>query len=423
MSRPKAYKGNEPYLFVSYSHKDDARVWPMIEGLQKRGLRVWYDEGIEWGSHWDDVIFEHLSGCAYVVAFVTDHFLQSENCQDEISYAKDEQKGPFIVFLDNLELTGKMKFRYGRLQALNLHQFSGMDALLDTLVQTRSLATCLGADIQIVPQQPVYSDEDPETYYRKAKALGDEKKDAEAFVWYRKAAEQGHMDAQCDLGYCYINGKGVSKDEKEAVKWYQKAADQGNMDAQCNLGYCYFHGKGVSKDEAEGIKWYRKAAEQGHADAQNWLGDYYYSDGWGNSEDDAEAARWYRMAAEQGHAAAQWSLGCCYITGSGVSVNHTEAFRWFCKAAEQGHAHAQLSLGACYDKGWGVDSDATEAVRWYRKSAEQECADAQYYLGSCYSNGWGVAQDEAEAVKWYRKAAKQGDEYAQKALTDRGLTW
>ena len=36
MSRPSAYKGNDPYIFVSYCHKDDARVWAMIEGLQKR---------------------------------------------------------------------------------------------------------------------------------------------------------------------------------------------------------------------------------------------------------------------------------------------------------------------------------------------------------------------------------------------------
>ena len=157
-----------------------------------------------------------------------------------------------------------MKFRYGRLQALNLHQFAGMDALLYTLVQTRSLATCLGADIQIVPQQPVYSDEDQETYYRKAKALGDEKKDAEAFVWYRKAAEQGHMDAQCDLGYCYINGKGVSKDEVEAMKWYRKAAEQGRADVQYWLGHCYANGQGVPKDEKEAVKWYQKAAEEGH---------------------------------------------------------------------------------------------------------------------------------------------------------------
>ena len=90
MNRPVAYKGNEPYIFVSYCHQDDTRIWPVIEGLQARGVRVWYDEGIEWGSHWDTVIFEHLAGCACVIAFVTDSFLESENCMDEISYEYDD---------------------------------------------------------------------------------------------------------------------------------------------------------------------------------------------------------------------------------------------------------------------------------------------------------------------------------------------
>ena len=51
--RPKAYQGAEPHVFISYSHKDDAIVYPIIEQLQQRGLRLWYDEGIEVGSHWD----------------------------------------------------------------------------------------------------------------------------------------------------------------------------------------------------------------------------------------------------------------------------------------------------------------------------------------------------------------------------------
>ena len=57
-------------------------------------------------------------------------------------------------------------------------------------------------------------------------------------------------------------------DKAEAVKWYRKAAEQGHSDAQNNLGACYDEGDGVAVDKAEAVKWYRKAAEQGHSDAQ-----------------------------------------------------------------------------------------------------------------------------------------------------------
>lgn len=305
MSRPGAYKGNDPYIFVSYCHKDDARVWPMIEGLQKRGMRVWYDEGIEWGSHWDEVIFEHLSGCACVVAFVTDNFLQSENCKDEISYAKDEQKGPFIVFLDDLELTGMMKYRYGRLQALNLHQFDGMDALLDTLAATQSLSVCCGTALHSVVSWP--GDADLDVWNCKGDECYDRGEYAEAVKWYRKAAELGYAWAQYNLGYCYETGKGVVKDETKAVEWYRKAAEQGDARAQGNLGRCYMTGKGIVMDEAEAVEWYCKAAEQGDAAAQSDLGNCYEI-GTGIVKDETEAVKWYRKAAQQGDLFAQCAL-------------------------------------------------------------------------------------------------------------------
>jgi TPR repeat protein len=61
----------------------------------------------------------------------------------------------------------------------------------------------------------------------------------------------------------YYIGDGVEKDTAEAMKCYQKAAEQGHSEAQFNLGDCYRLGEGVEKDEAEGVKWYRRAAEHG----------------------------------------------------------------------------------------------------------------------------------------------------------------
>ena len=54
--RPSAYKGDEPYVFISYAHDDSNLIYPIIGELQKKGLRVWYDEGIEVGTHWDEII-------------------------------------------------------------------------------------------------------------------------------------------------------------------------------------------------------------------------------------------------------------------------------------------------------------------------------------------------------------------------------
>ena len=54
-------------------------------------------------------------------------------------------------------------------------------------------------------------------------------------LWFRKAAEQKHANAQYYMGCMYENGYGVPKNTEEAIKWYQKAAAQGLADAQNKL--------------------------------------------------------------------------------------------------------------------------------------------------------------------------------------------
>ena len=66
----------------------------------------------------------------------------------------------------------------------------------------------------------------------------------------------------------YETGAGAVENKAKAVKWYRRAAEQGNVDAQLNLGDIYARGDGVPGNLAEAVKWFRLAAEQGHADAQ-----------------------------------------------------------------------------------------------------------------------------------------------------------
>jgi TPR repeat protein len=97
------------------------------------------------------------------------------------------------------------------------------------------------------------------------------KDQVEAVKWFRKAAEQNDVDAQCNLGCCYNDGRGVAKDAVEAVKWYRKAAEQNDAGAQLNLGCCYAKGEGVTKDYVEAYKWFDLASSQDVAAAKQNL--------------------------------------------------------------------------------------------------------------------------------------------------------
>ena len=213
-------------------------------------------------------------------------------------------------------------------------------------------------------------------------------------------------------GFCSAYGEDVSQSYEVVDNGLRKAAEQGHAEAQCQLGDCYLFGKGVSKSAEEALKWYQKAAEQGSAEAQFRLGACWYF-----GQFFEEAVKWFRMAAEQGHAKAQCSLGSCYYSGKGVSQSVEEAAKWFQKAAEQGHVEAQYLLGSCYYSGQGVSQSFEEAYKWYRKAAEQGHAEAQCILGGAYYSGIGVSQSFEEAAKWFRKAAEQGHERSRKWLS------
>ncbi len=86
--------------------------------------------------------------------------------------------------------------------------------------------------------------------------------DKEKFEMIKKGAEQGYVEDQSHLGYCYYIGEGVAQDYEEAVKWYTAAAKQGNVYAQNNLGCCYYYGEGVEQDYKKALKWFNKAAQQ-----------------------------------------------------------------------------------------------------------------------------------------------------------------
>jgi hypothetical protein len=56
-----------------------------------------------------------------------------------------------------------------------------------------------------------------------------------ALKWYQRAAAGNDASAQYHLGLLYRDGIGVAKNEAEARVWFKKAADQGYVIAQLNL--------------------------------------------------------------------------------------------------------------------------------------------------------------------------------------------
>jgi uncharacterized protein len=62
------------------------------------------------------------------------------------------------------------------------------------------------------------------------------------------------------LGSMYIQGQGVPKDSREAANWFRRAAEQGQVEAQYNVGLMYGAGMGVPQDYVQEHMWLDLAA-------------------------------------------------------------------------------------------------------------------------------------------------------------------
>ncbi len=118
---------------------------------------------------------------------------------------------------------------------------------------------------------------------------------ATAIALWRPLAEQGLAAAQYRIGVMYAEGKGVPANDAEAALWFERAATQGDAAAQYDLGASYAEGVGVRKDAVTAAKWFLRAADQGFPLAQLNLG-LLYASGNGVPQDNIEAMKWIDLA-------------------------------------------------------------------------------------------------------------------------------
>ncbi len=90
-------------------------------------------------------------------------------------------------------------------------------------------------------------------------------------TWFRRAAKQGHPDAQAYYGYCLEHGRGTATNYSLAKSYYKEASKTGNVSAIFRIGQLYDHGKGVPVDEDKAEALYRVAIKLGHKGASDAL--------------------------------------------------------------------------------------------------------------------------------------------------------
>lgn len=91
---------------------------------------------------------------------------------------------------------------------------------------------------------------------------------ARALREWRPAAVAGDADAQFNLGQAYKLGRGVNADLGQAADWFRRAAAQGHLQAEDNLGLVLYE----LNRKAESLPFLERSAARGEPRAQYVLG-------------------------------------------------------------------------------------------------------------------------------------------------------
>jgi hypothetical protein len=117
-----AYGGEEPYVFVSYAHKDREAVFAEMARLRDLGCRIWYDEGIQPGNEWPEEIGKALKASAFFLVFLSQNAVDSRNVRNEINRALALGKDFVAVHLEPTALSEGLEVQIGTLQAILRHR-------------------------------------------------------------------------------------------------------------------------------------------------------------------------------------------------------------------------------------------------------------------------------------------------------------
>ncbi len=114
------YEEDKPYLFVSYSHKDADKVYPILRLLQKKNVRLWFDvDSIPAGMDYTEHIATKIWGCTAFMPMISSNSVKSEFVRKEIGLADRREKPFFPILLEDIVLSPGMDLQINSSQRVD----------------------------------------------------------------------------------------------------------------------------------------------------------------------------------------------------------------------------------------------------------------------------------------------------------------
>ena len=92
------YEGGDPYLYLCFAEQDSEAVFPLLEHLYRRGIRIWYN--VESTADMGELNRqqERMNGASLVVLYLTDNVREAGNKKNTLLYY--QQQGKPVISID-----------------------------------------------------------------------------------------------------------------------------------------------------------------------------------------------------------------------------------------------------------------------------------------------------------------------------------
>ena len=218
--------------------------------------------------------------------------------------------------------------------------------------------------IRATPGKVEFLDDNPSRMYQCGIVEYEKGQYVKALSAWKRAAAAGSSEADFRIGLLYARGEGVVRSMPDAVVWYERAADKGHVEAQYWLGTIYFDGAKPGPSSAS--QWFESASQRDGEAARRTLKALFPNGiaveqnlralcaGCGRQR----TPEWLRPRPD-------WAI--CIGAEFGLTQDYEFARDWYLLAADRGKASAQFGLGDIYYQGLGVAVDLKPALTGMRR--------------------------------------------------------
>ncbi len=123
-----------PYVFISYSHKDEREMKQLKDLFDSYGISYWYDKGLHSGDDWNSVIAKYLESASACVVLLSPNSAESEYVKNELSFAISRNIPIHILMLEEFEIPLDVDMMTCRIQRIK-KEAGYENRLIDSLLK------------------------------------------------------------------------------------------------------------------------------------------------------------------------------------------------------------------------------------------------------------------------------------------------